>query len=167
MLKILGIIFIILSGAGIGAQASGKLKKKTEMCLSVGGFLRELSVIMKYSCDTLFILLSELSERESMKNLAFLFCTIDNMNKGLPFPAAWRESVERDKALDKELSEMLFSLGECLGTSDMEGQLMCIKRAEEELSAIYENALCQYRKKGRLYRSMGLLGGMTAALLLC
>lgn len=167
MIKFLGIIFIIICGAGIGIKASGDLKKRSDMCLYVKTFLSELSILMKYSGDTLFNLISELSERESIRNLTFLPDVINSMSEGMAFPYSWKNALSNDKNLYSELKELLFTLGESLGTSDIEGQLVSIERAEEELSVIYENALSLYRKKGKLYRSIGILGGMTAALLLC
>lgn len=167
MLKLLGIIFIIICGAGIGAKASGDLKKQTELCISVRTFLSELGILMRYKGDTLFVLISELSERQSIQELKFLSRVIDNMSSGMTFPYAWKTALSDDALLSPELTELLLKFGESLGTSDIEGQLMSIERSEEELSGIYENALSIYRRKGRLYRSIGLLGGITAALLLC
>lgn len=167
MLKLLGIIFIIICGAGIGAKASGDLKKQTELCISVRTFLSELGILMRYKGDTLFMLISELSERQSIQELKFLSCVLDNMSSGMTFPYAWKNALSDDTLLSPELTELLLKFGESLGTSDIEGQLMSIERSEEELSGIYENALSIYRRKGRLYRSIGLLGGITAALLLC
>lgn len=167
MIKFLGVIFIIICGAGIGAKASGDLKKRSDMCLCVKTFLSELSILMKYSGDTLFNLISELAERESISKLTFLSDVINSMLDGTNFPYSWKNALSNDKNLCPELKELLFTLGESLGTSDIDGQLVSIERAEKELLAIYENALSIYRKKGKLYRSIGILGGMTAALLLC
>ncbi len=167
MIKMIGIICIIVCGAGIGAHASGNLKKQAELCVSVHTFLSELEILMRYSGDTLFSLISELSERKRIQELTFLMHAAENMSDGMPFLCAWEKALSEDKILSCELAELLMTLGESLGTSDIDGQIMCIERAEEELSEIYENALSQSRRKGKLYRSIGLLGGMTAALLLC
>lgn len=167
MIKLIGIICIVVCGAGIGAIVSGNLKKQAELCVSVRTFLSELGILMKYRGDTLYDLISELSERQRVQELTFLVCVTENMSDGMSFPCAWQKALSEDKILSCELMDLLISFGESLGTSDINGQLMCIERAEEELSVIYENALSQCRRKGKLYRSMGLLGGMTAALLLC
>lgn len=167
MLKLLGIFLVIICGAGLGARASGRLKKNAELCVCVRTFLSELGILMRYSGDTLFTLFSMLHERQSIHELVFLNVLLNEMSGGTDFPCAWRKAVSGDKMLTPELSGLLLSLGECLGTSDIDGQLMSLERAQEELSAIYEGVLSQYRRKGRLYRSIGLLGGITAALLLC
>ena len=50
----------------------------------------------------------------------------------------------------------------------MENKISLSKIIETfELEVIYEKALEQYRTKGKLYRCLGVLGGMSAALLLC
>lgn len=167
MLKFIGLLMIIISGAGLGARASVSLKKNAEICVSVRTFLSELGILMKYSGDTLFSLFTELYERQSVQQLVFLNVLLSELTSGTDFPSAWRKAIYSDKKLSAELSEILLSFGESLGTSGVEGQIMSIERTQAELSAIYENALEQHRRKGRLYRSIGLLGGIAAALLLC
>lgn len=167
MIKFIGLICIIICGAGIGARASSNLKKQVELCISVRTFLSELVILMRYRGDTLFTLISELCERRSMNELTFLICVTENMSVGMSFQCAWQKALSDDKLLSEELHVLLGTLGESLGTSDIDGQIMCIERAEEELSVVYENVLDQSRRKGKLYRSIGLLGGITAALLLC
>lgn len=166
MIKLIGIICIVVCGAGIGARVSGNLKKQVELCVSVRTFLSELGILMRYRGDTLFELISELTERQRVQELTFLARVMECMSNGMSFPFAWQKALSEDKLLSCELVELLLSFGDSLGTSDIDGQLMCIERAEGELSVIYENALNQCHKKGKLYRSIGLLGGMTAALLL-
>lgn len=167
MLKFIGLLMIIISGAALGARASAALKKNAELCISVRTFLSELGILMKYSGDTLFTLFTELYERQSVKKLLFLDILLGELVTGKEFPCAWRNAISADKTLTAELSGILLSLGDCLGTSGIEGQLMSLERTQAELEAVYEDAINLYRIKGKLYRSMGLLGGITAALLLC
>lgn len=167
MLKFSGLLLIILCGAGLGAGASVNLKRNTEICVCMRTFLSELGILIKYSGDTLFCLFNEIYNRQSMQKLEFLSALLDEMSGGTDFPAAWIKAVSSDKKLPPVLSELLLSLGESLGTSGTEGQLMSLERTQEELSAIYESLLEEYRRKGKLYRSIGLMGGITAALLLC
>lgn len=167
LLKLSGIIFIIISGAGLGIFASHKLRVHSEYCAKVRTFLCELDVLIRFSGDTLQALFDELSQRESLSGLAFPTDASRRMNAGESFPCAWKSAVLSDKNADEPLKRLLLSFGESLGTSDVCGQQKNILRAEEELLGIQKSADNEYSRKGRLYRSLGLLGGITAALLLC
>ncbi len=167
MLKAAGLLCIVICGAGLGTGASAVLRKRIVICRSLRYFLQELGVMMRCTGDTLSSLIGGLAVSESCMSLSFLREAAAIMERGEPFPIAWKRSVSISSGLTSEMKDMLLSLGDSLGTSDLAGQLMTLDRAEHELEVIYEKALEQYRTKGKLYRCLGVLGGMSAALLLC
>jgi stage III sporulation protein AB len=87
--------------------------------------------------------------------------------------SAWEESLsyERDSGgavcalKDGELLIMDEFIAQ-LGRSDRENQLANIEMAVERLGALYEEALEEQQKKGRMYRSVGLLSAL-AIIVLC
>ncbi len=166
-MKILGLLFIVMCGSYAGVCATAVLRKNEAMCRMVRTFLDELAILMRCTCSALPELMEELCLRESFSELGFIKITCSELSKGTPFPKAWSIALKMDKHLTAELSQLLMDLGGGLGTSDIEGQLMNIERAVEQLRLIHEKALEKYRTKGRLYRCLGVLGGMSAALLLC
>ena len=167
MLKAAGLLCVVICGAGLGAGASAVLRKRIGICKSLRYFFQELGILMRCTGDTLSALIGELAGAESCADLNFLREAASLMETGEPFPLAWKRSVSISAGLTTEIKDMLLSLGDSLGTSDLAGQLMTLERAEHELEVIYEKALEQYRTKGKLYRCLGVLGGMSAALLLC
>ena len=65
----------------------------------------------------------------------------------------------------KREKKLLCELGRVLGTSDIDGQISAlelISRSAEQLTEKYGE---EYRKKGRLYRSIGVLAGVTAGIM--
>ncbi|MBQ8725133.1 MAG: stage III sporulation protein AB [Oscillospiraceae bacterium] len=167
MLKAAGLLCIIVCGAGLGAAASLTLRRRIVVCIALRYFLQELGIMMRCTGDTLSALISGLAHSESCAALPFLAETEKQLEEGVPFPEAWKGSVSKAAGITSEMKELLLSLGECLGTSDLAGQLMNLERAGQQLDVIYEKALEQHRTKGKLYRCLGVLGGMSAALLLC
>ncbi len=167
MLKLIGIISIILCGTAAGFAGSVKLRRQTEYCHDVSRLLHETAMLMHYSCDTLPSLITELSCRECFSQLIFLGNVSELIEKGTPFPRAWEEGIKSDSFLSPELRQLISPLADSLGVSDIEGQLLTLRRAEEETQELYIRTNAQYMKKGRLYRCLGVLGGMSAALLLC
>jgi stage III sporulation protein AB len=58
------------------------------------------------------------------------------------------------------------TLGDVLGTSGMDGQEQTLLQATRQLMQMEQTLQTQSYRKGRLYRSLGILGGMAVALLL-
>lgn len=65
-----------------------------------------------------------------------------------------------------EESELLLSLGRSLGTSDISGQLSLIGLHAEKLDALRRSADEEAAGKGKLFRSVGALCGIGAAVLI-
>ena len=57
-------------------------------------------------------------------------------------------------------------IGRNLGTSELEGQLGAVRSRQAELESIISAAEDEYRRKARLYRSLGVLAGVFIALIL-
>ena len=83
--------------------------------------------------------------------------------------SAWEQACGRLKALSychAAESELMLSLGRSLGTSDISGQLSLIELHSEKLSALRKSASEESAKKGKLFRSVGALCGIGAAVLI-
>ena len=145
--------------------ASASLKRQVTYCNALRLFLEELGVLMRWNGDTLPVLIEILAERQTYAPLSFLKRIRLEMHTS--FSEAWRAAVEKEQKLPEDLYSLLLSMGESLGTSDLEGQLSTLGQYLAQLEQIYQAAWAAYRTKGKLFRSMGLLGGMSAALLLC
>ncbi len=156
---------MVFCGAGCGFAASSSLKRQVVYCKALRMFLEELGILMRWNGDTLPVLLEGLAQKQTYAPLNFLKQV--HPEEGKPFSEAWKAAVKQEHRLPKELSHLLLSLGDSLGTSDLDGQMLTLARYGQQLEQIGQAAEEQYRTKGRLYRSMGLLGGMSAALLLC
>lgn len=167
MLKLLGLFCVVLCGAGCGFAASAALRRQVVFCDTLRLFLEELGILMRWNGDTLPVLLGDLADKQTYTPLTFLKNVIPQLEKGIVFSEAWKAAIQSMRRLPEELRRLLLSLGESLGTSDLEGQMKTLAQHQQQLSRICQSAAEQYHKKGKLYRSIGLLGGMSAALLLC
>ena len=78
-----------------------------------------------------------------------------------------RVPVLIEKHLSPEVKEVLLELGEELGTTDLEGQLSALSQAHIQLQRFQDTYRVTYQKKGKLYRSLGLLAGLLLAVLFC
>lgn len=82
--------------------------------------------------------------------------------------SAWERACSqmRGSGYGAAETELMRELGKSLGTSDIAGQETLLALHGERLSALYEQAAADYAKKGKTFRSVGLLCGAGAAVLL-
>ena len=122
---------------------------------------------MQYQMSTLGELLDTFSNRSVYQEFQFLSQTAAHMQQQTPFVQAWSEQVQAEKHLSPEVKEVLLELGEELGTTDLEGQLSALSQAHIQLQRFQNTYRVTYQKKGKLYRSLGLLAGLLLAVLFC
>jgi stage III sporulation protein AB len=82
---------------------------------------------------------------------------------------AWRTALSEAGAalhLDQEDLEILARLGDQLGSSDREGQRRYIHLTLQQLAVQEEKAQALRQKYERMYKSLGVLGGLALAILL-
>ena len=87
----------------------------------------------------------------------------------MPFAVFWNSEVDRipkKVGLNNSDKELLIEFGALLGTTDIDGQLKHL----ELYGSIFEKRLndCQaeFRDKSRIYRALGLFGGISTALII-
>ena len=91
------------------------------------------------------VILREIEEKKALKDLSFLAVCLHLCKQGTAFPVAWRESLETDglDPLTVEDRQILTDLGNVLGSTGLQGPI-----------------------DGKLYRSLGLMGGLLLVILL-
>jgi len=89
------------------------------------------------------------------------------MKDGLPFPESWRQAVMENKTgIGDDEADILAGLGDTLGCTDLDTQLSAINCARDLLGVKLENAREAEKKFGKLYRTMGVLGGLALFIIL-
>lgn len=171
MLKLVGAIMIILSGTGMGFQASERLFRQNELLKRLKKMIVLLRGEIKYNNTYLGQALENVSGKISEPYSTFLqyLAQRSEENEGESFAALWRESVTvnlQESGLSKQHLERLVELGETLGFLDREMQLAAIDLFMEQLETmIGENSL-KLRDNSRLYRCLGVMGGILVVLVI-
>ncbi len=127
-----------------GFYFSKKLKEREERLCSVLMLVKELSVQIRYTNAKIGDMLKSASQNSAYGKLSF---------------------VTECALLDQRDRELLLSLGEHLGETDSEGQLSFLEMTESMLSEQREEARENYGKKSGMYRSVGLLCGLAAGII--
>ena len=80
---------------------------------------------------------------------------------------SWEEALrEIPHNFNKEDLAVLKNLSKLLGQTDLEGQLSQIETVNEFLKNQLENALEERRKNEKMYRTLGIVSGLTIAIIL-
>ena len=144
-----------------GARQSLLLKRRAAFLEELSRMLGGFEIEIRFAAPTLDIL-CEKAEGGFADILRE--CCCDNDIK-----SAWERACGRLRALPycrAEESELMLSLGRSLGTSDISGQLSLIGLHSEKLNALRKSAAEESAKKGKLFRSVGALCGLGAAVLI-
>ena len=126
--------------------------------------IKELTVQIKYTNTEIGVMLKSASQHEAYKNLLFISACANTSENG-DFHPLWNDGVKRQPYLTTTDRELLFALGDRLGETDLDGQLSFLELTCEMLKKQQQEASENYRKKGRMYRSVGLLCGLAAGIM--
>ena len=142
MMKWLGLLLVVCSGGGIGFLYAMQLRQERTN-------------------------LEQLCRETAYAAFQFPVTVLSGMEQGLPLAEAWAAGIRQDKAVPEPAKKLLLPLGEELGASDLDGQAATLAQYRMQLEPYAAEAGEKCVQRQRLYCSLGLLGGLLAAILLC
>ncbi len=162
-IRAFAVIFLILAGASCGINGSEKLKKRRDICLEIEKMLRICENLIRSSGADVYCMMTRL--RSEMNRLPFLDSLSGSYAPGSDFHVEWKNAVTKCTELAEDEQQLLIDFGNTLGTCDTEGQLRAIAAYGEAAGELYSRRSSEYASKGRLYRSLGLLAGITLGII--
>lgn len=161
-LKLLGCAALVLAGTAVGFMKARSLSSRRRLLAAVGTLMQDLATRLRYQSEDIFtsVTLAAKSAGLSIK---------EDADRSQGFLAWWElqtESFAPPHVLHNSDKELLSSFGSQLGTTDLEGQLSHIELCRAMLSKQLSEAEEEQRQKGRLYRTLGVFGGVSAAIML-
>ena len=167
IIKITGICLIIICCFLSGIKASDRLKRYCESCNMLEEFLNRISIMIRYRNLNVYSIISELKKSESLSGLEFIKNLPDEYDDSAEsFSDLWCRAIISDNGIGDEEKSLLISFGEKFGSSDISGELSGIEMLMENIRITGEKRRREYEKKGRLYRSAGLLAGVMTGILI-
>lgn len=163
----LGILCLFLMSTAIGFYAARRIRTRYHSTLKLTSMLTEMASLLRYQAMPLEELLLQLAHHPNYKEFSFLHEICSRLSVDTSPSLLWERAVSSDSAVLPAAGEILRSLGNVLGTTDMQGQLAALElhriRMEEAAQNIRDDCI---RKEG-LYRKLGvLLGAMCSVILL-
>jgi stage III sporulation protein AB len=156
--RIMAMILPIALGTGAGLYFSCRLKMREEALRELTQVLREMSLLIRHRALPVKDLFVELSRYE-------FIAKISKNNDFREFRENWVEACDELTELEKSEREILKSVGLALGTSDVEGQISMLEVNAQLLSKSCDEAHEMFLKKGKMYRSIGMLAGLFVAIM--
>ena len=165
MLRLTGVLLIFLAFSSIGVNISSGIKRKLERLILFRKMTDEIATLIRYRSLTVREIILLLGDNDLYNDIGFLH-TGKYCDKSKPAGEIWVESVMSDFSLSQEEKKILAQLGTQLGTTDTQGQLSVLAVFNENIGSMIEKQTEKYAVKGKLCRSMGILAGAMAGVLI-
>lgn len=165
MLRLFGVMLIFSSCCSVGIYLSAGMKKKLERLAVFRRMADEISTLIRYRGLTVREIISVLKGGGNYSEILFLQ-TGDFEDKSRSVGEIWAEAVGDDCTMSGEEKKLILRLGQQLGTTDTQGQLSVIAVFCEDLRVMTEKQSERYAVKGKLFRSMGIIAGAMAGILI-
>ncbi|HHV32107.1 MAG TPA: stage III sporulation protein AB [Clostridiales bacterium] len=165
MLKLIGALMLIAAGTLAGIMESRRLAVRVDQLEAFLRFLSRAQTEIRFAA----LPVEQIVQRHGGE-LQFLKRCASGCSGGMPFTVAWQDSVNaaaKEKSFLPGDIDLLRSFGEGFGASDVEGQISHCELYTELIGERLKNARDEKEKKSKLYLTLGVFGGLVAALVLC
>lgn len=165
--KLFGVILLVTATSALGLWYSALLGERVRLLVLLDSLLDDFAISIRFQSQPLLELFSVSVGNPRYGKLSFLPEVAKGLENGRPFPEVWREALSAWKSPLTDSDRIPFlALAESLGASDQQGQESVLATTRRHIAGQAEEAREIYRNKGKLYRSLGVLGGIFLAILL-
>lgn len=171
MMKLFGLGLIVVAGMLTGQLCFMQLESRYRDLESIRTGLRALVTEIDYSRKPLPVAWRELAgiHEGAVAKVFDLAADLFGSEGAATAGQAWVRSVRRcseEMSLTAEDLRILLTLGPTLGASGGADQIRHLQAADERLAGQMDEARDDSRRRGKLFRSLGLLGGIMIAVVL-
>lgn len=164
--KIILLISIIIASTLIGILFSKKYSKREKELKDMKSALNMFATKIKFTYEPIPNLFLEISNKIG-GNVGKIFERASNRMKEESAGEAWNNSfLDVPNNLLEEDVVILKNLGRLLGQTDLEGQISEIEVVSQFLNTQLENAKQEKLKNEKMYRTLGIISGLTIAIIL-
>lgn len=171
MLKIIGVLLVVASSAGLGFSMSRDMRLRIEQLRYLKKILLMLQGEIKYVRSPLPEAFRNIGRRVREPFASFfeeLASDMDHM-EGVTFRELWEKQIGEhftETNLTKRDLEQLRQMGENMGYLDQEMQLNTIGLYAQQMDAELQTAEGTYGTKSRVYNCLGVMAGIFIAILI-
>lgn len=163
LVKITGGIMLVVCGALAGLYAAGRFRDRVKLCEQYLIFLNRAKTALGYTAPGVRELLEPDIDAPQLSPV--MRDAAELMDDGMEFRDAWISAVGIN-VQDSSDRELICRFGESFGTSNISGELnklsLHMELVKEHLDMMKE----ELKTKRKLYRIVGMFGGVLTAVLL-
>lgn len=170
-IKMLGAILVVTATSWAGFEAAQRFQRRPRQLRELQSCLQMLETEINYGLTPLPTALEKIAA--SIKGPVGDFCCAVKeellAHQGISMRDAWNKGVDllgKHCAITECDQNILRNFGHTLGLSDRHDQIKHLKLAMSQLSAAETNAWEEKRKNERMFRALGILGGLAVVILL-
>lgn len=127
--------------------------------------LDEMSVLMRFRALKTREMIEEISKQESLSDFIFLNILNDYIELDDDINASWKTAALRAFFLNESDKSILLSVGEQIGSTDIDGQLSMLTLNKTLAQRNLQQAENEYRTKGKTMRTVWCICGLAAGII--
>lgn len=166
IIKIFIYTFIFLTTSAIGMLKSKKYIDRVDELKEMKAAISVFKTKLKYTYEPIPEIFNEISESfNSVIGKIFKIASLNmqNINAG----TAWNMAIDLGTLnINSEDKSILKNLGKLLGETDLNGQISQIELTENFLEEQIKKAERERQKNEKLYRTLGMTGGLAIVIIL-
>lgn len=167
MLKLFGAVLLFAACSLLGIRYGQRYRRKEEFYGKLHAWLTMMELEITYSRSSM----EELFERgiRDYPELSFLSDCLERLREGTDLQSAMHLSTEAFIRMNPDYKNGISAIEDftsMLGTTDTEDQTKLLKLSGVKLQQFEEEAAADRRKYEKLYRSLGMLGGLATVLVI-
>ena len=166
IIKILIYSFIFLSSSMIGILLSKKYSNRVKELQEFKNALNIFKTKIRFTCEPIPEIFTEISSSMS-SNIGSIFKIAGNNMKLITAGEAWNSALDTEILnIDDEDRSILKNLSKLLGKTDVEGQISQIELTTTFLNEQISKAEREKSKSEKMYRTLGVILGITIVIVL-
>ena len=171
LFKFAGSVIVILSCTFLGFVLSNDCRKRPQQLRELQSLLQMFENQIVYLSDVISEAFERINRVGHSETCIFFSKTIEILREGRIISAseAWEKAVRENikkTSLNLEDEEVIVAFGKILGSSDLEGQVKNIRLTLGQLKLQEEKAEDSRKNNEKMYRSLGILGGIAVVIVL-
>lgn len=145
----------------MGANVSLRLKKRCIILEQVVVFITNAGIDIEYVNLPIYEILYSIQKSEVCNNLDFLDFCINEWETGESFYLLWLNGINKsDLPFKKDEKEKLKSLGQFIGTSDVQGQKNILALYKVYFDDFKDKARAEYEKYAKMSVMVSVVSGI-------
>lgn len=168
MVKIIGICCLASICVAVGIRKAAKLKKRVEYLEKLILLLRFIISQIQYTAEPFSVIFKKAASMQEFAELSFLLSTDAKEEFQSPFLLMKKRIAEFESTgiLHKDDLSLLDNLADAMGALNAEGEIRQLQLYGKLLEERLQNARKEYAEKGKMFRTLGALGGAAVFIIL-